>query len=104
MVGSVIATYTTWRAIFGVLSGISFIGLVLAYFFVPKASELSNLSTHESVGKKLSRQDVLRAFNPSAVFYQWKYPGVILSVSRNPSSPLNFLVPYTVHRILPVGC
>ncbi|CAH0059294.1 unnamed protein product [Clonostachys solani] len=79
LVGSVIATYTTWRAIFGVLSGISFIGLVLAYFFVPKASELSNLSTHESAGKKLSRRDVLRAFNPSAVFYQWKYPGVILS-------------------------
>lgn len=79
MVGSIIATYTSWRAIFGVQGGMAFIGMALAFFFVPRASQLSNLQAQEKPTKP-TKQDIIYAFNPINVFRLWKYPGILLAV------------------------
>lgn len=79
MCGGVISTYTSWRAIFGVQGGMTFIGMVLAFFFVPRSSQLSNLREQEKP-KRPTGMDLVRVFNPSHVFRQYKYPAILLSV------------------------
>ena len=83
MVGSIIATYASWRVILGVQGGMSFIGLSLAYFFIPRASELGNISP-EVEGVYQKPRDILTAFNPKAVFRQLTYPNILLAVSLQP--------------------
>lgn len=78
MLGSIIATYTSWRVIFGVQGAISLYGLILAFFFLPKASQLSNLSAHKQ-SKIRTKEEILQAFNPMAVFRQYKYPSIALN-------------------------
>lgn len=82
MIASIIATFTTWRAIFGVQGGMSLIGLVMAFFFVPKKSELSNLQYQEKPRSR-SKEDILAAFNPSNVFRLLKFPSILLCVSAH---------------------
>lgn len=55
------------------------LGLILAYFFVPRASELKK---HNIVDKApvSSAKDVLRAFNPAGVFRAFKYPNILATV------------------------
>lgn len=93
MVGSIIATYTSWRVIFGVQAGITFCGLIMSFFFVPKKSQLSNLAKEHDEKKKRKREEaaagdgsmrtkmgiVAHAFNPMAVFRQWRYPSILLA-------------------------
>jgi predicted MFS family arabinose efflux permease len=79
MVGSIIATFTSWRAIFGVQGGMTFLGMALAFLFVPRNSELSHLREQEK-SKTLTREDILHAFNPVNVFRLWKFPSILLAV------------------------
>lgn len=80
MIASIIATFTTWRVIFGVQGGMALIGLVLAFFLVPKKSELSNLQYDEKP-KHRSKEAILAAFNPIHVFRLFKFPSILLAVS-----------------------
>lgn len=80
MVGSIIATFTSWRVIFGVQGGMACLGMALAFFFVPRTSELSNIQEQEKP-KKLTRQEIIQTFNPIHVFRLWKYPSILLTVS-----------------------
>lgn len=84
MIASIIATYTTWRVIFGVQGGMALIGLIMAFFFVPKKSELSNLQYQEKP-RSHSKEDILAAFNPSHVFRLFKFPSILLAVSSSSS-------------------
>lgn len=83
MVGSIIATFTSWRAIFGVQGGMTFLGMALAFLFVPRNSDLSHLREQEK-SRKTTRGDVLHAFNPTNVFRLWKFPGILLAVRLHP--------------------
>ena len=84
MIGSIIATFSSWRVIFGVQGGMAFIGMALAFFFVPTSAQLSNITTPETL-EKMSPKEILRAFNPIHVFQLWKYPSILLSVFTTPS-------------------
>lgn len=92
MIGSIIATYTSWRVIFAVQGAMTFLGLVMSFFFVPTRSQLSlpaqDLSSSSSSSsspppssprQKPSLSVVVEAFNPMAVFRQWRYPSIILA-------------------------
>ncbi|KAL8382332.1 hypothetical protein RB595_006221 [Gaeumannomyces hyphopodioides] len=75
--GALIATYTTWRAVFGITSGTTLIAFSLCFFLVPSTEELSGGLKPEKAESGPSLPDVLRAFNPSAVLRQLKYPRVL---------------------------
>ena len=90
MVGSIIATFTSWRVIFGVQGGMTFIGMALAFFFVPRTSELSGVQAQEKKKPpKLTREEMIRAFNPINVFRLWKYPSILLTVSPSRNKSLS---------------
>ncbi|RSL47279.1 hypothetical protein CEP53_009998 [Fusarium sp. AF-6] len=78
LLGSIIATFTSWRVIYGVEAGMSCFGLVLTFFFIPRASEVGNPKTAEAIRPK-TRGDMIRTFNPMIVFRQFKYPKVLLA-------------------------
>ncbi|KAK1958844.1 major facilitator superfamily transporter [Colletotrichum sublineola] len=76
LTGGVIVNFTSWRVIYGVQAGMALVGLIMAFFFVPKASELAK---HQVVEKSPVRSlgDLARAFNPMGVFRQFRYPNVL---------------------------
>lgn len=78
--GALIATYTTWRVVFGITSGATLIAFSLCFFLVPSAKQLSGGLESEKAESRPSLSDVFRAFNPSAVFRQLKYPRVLFCV------------------------
>jgi MFS family permease len=90
LLGSIIATFTSWRVIYGVEAGMSLFGLTLSFLFIPRASEVENpklaLPTRPQTTK-----EILQTFNPKHVFCQFVYPKVILAVSVPPSSERNAL-------------
>ncbi|KAL0941954.1 major facilitator superfamily transporter [Colletotrichum truncatum] len=76
LTGGVIVNFTSWRVIYGVQAGMTCVGLILAFFFVPKASDLK----HQNVAEKTpchSAKDVMNAFNPAGVFRAFKYPNIL---------------------------
>ncbi|OHW97350.1 major facilitator superfamily transporter [Colletotrichum incanum] len=76
LTGGVIVNFTSWRVIYGVQAGMAFLGLIMAFFFVPRASELAK---HQIVEKAPVRSfsEIAHAFNPMGVFRQFKYPNVL---------------------------
>ncbi|KAH7126140.1 major facilitator superfamily domain-containing protein [Dactylonectria macrodidyma] len=78
LVGSIIATFTSWRVIYGVEAGMSLVGLILAFFFVPRAREIENPKAIEATPPK-SKKEMLEAFNPMNVFCQFTYPRILLA-------------------------
>jgi predicted MFS family arabinose efflux permease len=79
MFSGIIVTFTSWRVILGVQGGMTLIGLVLAFFFVPRVSQLA---TAKPKPKPQTKKEMLEAFNPMAVIRQWRYPSIILAVCR----------------------
>lgn len=77
LVGSIIATFTSWRVIYAVEAGMSMVGLILAYFFVPRASEIGNPKTIETPPQ--TKKEIIGAFNPMVVFCQFTYPRILLA-------------------------
>ncbi|VZH92380.1 unnamed protein product [Fusarium fujikuroi] len=78
LLGSIIATFTSWRVIYGVEAGMCLFGLILSLLFIPKASEVENPKLAETRRPRTAK-DILRTFNPMHVFCQFKYPKVILA-------------------------
>ncbi|KAF4472185.1 MFS transporter [Fusarium albosuccineum] len=78
LIGSIIATFTSWRVIYGVEAGMSVFGLVLAFFFIPSSREVGNPKTAEATVPK-TRRAIIQAFNPMHVFRQFAYPRVLLA-------------------------
>ncbi|KAF6804042.1 major facilitator superfamily transporter [Colletotrichum sojae] len=76
LTGGVIVAFTSWRVIYGVQAGMTLLGLILAFFFVPRASELKKHNIVEKAPVS-SVKDVLRAFNPAGVFRAFKYPNIL---------------------------
>jgi MFS family permease len=97
MFSGIIATYTSWRVIFGVSAGITFWGGGMAFFFVPKRSQLSHLAKEQDEKKRKKLEEdaaataggqdprlrrvkaIVLAFNPMTVFRQWKFPSILLA-------------------------
>ncbi|KPM39745.1 hypothetical protein AK830_g6835 [Neonectria ditissima] len=78
LLGSIIATFTSWRVIYGVEAGMSMLGLILAFLFVPRASEIGNPKAIEATPPR-TRKEMARAFNPMNVFCQFAYPRILLA-------------------------
>ncbi|KAF4496954.1 MFS transporter [Fusarium agapanthi] len=78
LLGSIIATFTSWRVIYGVEAGMCLFGLILSLLFIPKASEVENPKLTETIRPRTAKE-ILRTFNPMHVFCQFKYPKVILA-------------------------
>ncbi|KAH7200437.1 acyl transferase/acyl hydrolase/lysophospholipase [Fusarium oxysporum] len=78
LLGSIIATFTSWRVIYGVEAGMCLFGLILSLLFIPKASEVENPKLAETTRPRTAKE-ILRTFNPMHVFCQFKYPKVILA-------------------------
>ncbi|KAF4890717.1 Efflux pump rdc3 [Colletotrichum fructicola] len=76
LTGGVIVAFASWRIIYGVQAGMTFIGLILAYFFVPRASELTHLKVPEKAPVH-SVREVMHAFNPMGVLRAFKYPNIL---------------------------
>ncbi|KAI8282369.1 Efflux pump FUB11 [Colletotrichum sp. SAR 10_98] len=76
LTGGVIVAFASWRIIYGVQAGMTFIGLILAYFFVPRASELTHLRVPEKAPVH-SVREVMHAFNPMGVLRAFKYPNIL---------------------------
>ncbi|KAI8246296.1 Efflux pump FUB11 [Colletotrichum sp. SAR 10_96] len=76
LTGGVIVAFASWRIIYGVQAGMTFIGLILAYFFVPRASELTHLKVPEKAPVH-SVREVMHAFNPMSVLRAFKYPNIL---------------------------
>ncbi|KAG9256249.1 major facilitator superfamily transporter [Emericellopsis atlantica] len=77
MISSIIGTFTSWRIIFGVQGAMALIGGVLAFFFIPKRSQLSNVTVETRKAK--NARNILKAFNPSNIFRLYKFPGILLA-------------------------
>lgn len=89
LTGAVIVTFTSWRVIYGVQAGMTFLGLIMAFFFVPKASQLAHLKIAVAERAPIrSLGDLAHAFNPMGVLRQFKYPNIVAAVSC--SSPTRF--------------
>ncbi|KAK7429420.1 hypothetical protein QQZ08_004012 [Neonectria magnoliae] len=78
LLGSIIATFTSWRVIYGVEAGMSMLGLILAFLFVPRASEIGNPKVVEATPPR-TREEITGAFNPMNVFCQFAYPRILLA-------------------------
>ncbi|KAF5986061.1 major facilitator superfamily transporter [Fusarium bulbicola] len=78
LLGSIIATFTSWRVIYGAEAGMCLFGLILSLLFIPKASEVENPKLAETIRPRTAKE-ILRTFNPMHVFCQFKYPKVILA-------------------------
>ncbi|KAH0429408.1 major facilitator superfamily transporter [Colletotrichum camelliae] len=76
LTGGVIVAFASWRIIYGVQAGMTFVGLILAYFFVPRASELTHLKVPETAPVH-NVKEVLHAFNPMGVLRAFKYPNIL---------------------------
>ncbi|CEI61269.1 unnamed protein product [Fusarium venenatum] len=77
LLGSVIATYTSWRVIYGVEAGMSLFGLILSVLFIPRASEVENPKLAEP--RPRTRREIVQTFNPMHVLCQYSYPKVIIA-------------------------
>ncbi|KAK1498630.1 major facilitator superfamily transporter [Colletotrichum costaricense] len=78
LTGAVIVTFTSWRVIYGVQAGMTFLGLIMAFFFVPKASQLAHLKIAVAERTPIrSLGDLAHAFNPMGVLRQFKYPNIV---------------------------
>ncbi|KAL2874967.1 hypothetical protein SGCOL_009809 [Colletotrichum sp. CLE4] len=78
LTGAVIVTFTSWRVIYGVQAGMTFVGLIMAFFFVPKASQLAHLKIAVAERAPIrSMGDLAHAFNPMGVLRQFKYPNIV---------------------------
>ncbi|KAL4731093.1 hypothetical protein ACLX1H_000053 [Fusarium chlamydosporum] len=77
LLGSVIATYTSWRIIYAVEAGMSLLGLILSFLFIPRSSEVENPKLAEP--RPRTRQEILQTINPMHVFRQFVYPKVIIA-------------------------
>ncbi|KAM0217090.1 hypothetical protein ACHAQD_007580 [Fusarium lateritium] len=78
LVGSIIATFTSWRVIYGVEAGMSLFGLVLSFLFIPRASEVENPKLAQPARPRTTKK-IVQTFNPRHVFCQFVYPKVILA-------------------------
>ncbi|KAF4970565.1 hypothetical protein FSARC_2430 [Fusarium sarcochroum] len=78
LLGSIIATFTSWRVIYGVEAGMSLFGLVLSFLFIPRASEVGNPKLAEATRPRTSKE-IVQTFNPMHVFCQFVYPKVMLA-------------------------
>ncbi|KAK6222560.1 major facilitator superfamily transporter [Colletotrichum tabaci] len=76
LTGGVIVNFTSWRVIYGVQAGMAFLGLIMAFFFVPRASELAKHQIAEKTPVR-SLRDLAHAFNPMGVFRQFRYPNIL---------------------------
>jgi predicted MFS family arabinose efflux permease len=79
LIGSIIATFTSWRVIYGVEAGMSLFGLTLSFLFIPRASEVENPKLAQPTRPQTTKE-ILQTFNPKHVFCQFVYPKVILAV------------------------
>ncbi|KAF4980539.1 hypothetical protein FZEAL_3474 [Fusarium zealandicum] len=78
LIGSIIATFASWRVIYGVEAGMCLFGLILAFFFIPRASEVEDPKVAEAIRPR-TREEILQALNPMNVFCQFRYPRVLLT-------------------------
>ncbi|KAM0323894.1 hypothetical protein ACHAQA_008475 [Verticillium albo-atrum] len=71
LTGGIIATYTSWRVIYGVQAGMTLIGFILAWFYVPKDEP------REPQPKTTSH--ILTQFSPMPVFRVFEYINILAS-------------------------
>jgi len=81
IIGGVIVTYTTWRAIYWVQVGMIAAGLIASVLFVPDIRQTSkHLSTTDDEKlQSLSLRDIRSLFNPLKILQPLVYPNVILA-------------------------
>ncbi|KAH6989859.1 major facilitator superfamily domain-containing protein [Ilyonectria destructans] len=78
LTGGILATYTTWRAIYGLQAGMALLGLILACYNIPNDTPKPSSDVTEQV-PKTSFRTILKLFSPLPVFQILKYPEVLLS-------------------------
>ncbi|KAM0276640.1 hypothetical protein ACHAQH_006549 [Verticillium albo-atrum] len=69
LTGGIIATYTSWRVIYGVQAGMTLIGLILAWFYVP-------LDPPREPQPKTTRH-IISQFSPMPVFRVFEYINIL---------------------------
>lgn len=81
------------------------LGLIMAFFFVPKASQLAHLKIAVAERAPIrSLGDLAHAFNPMGVLRQFRYPNIVAAVSCSFPFPQLDSSPYSdiFRRTLPV--
>lgn len=63
----------------------SFVGVILTFFFIPRAQEIQNPKLDGRPSME-SKADFFRILNPMHVIRQLKHPRILLSVSQSQRS------------------
>lgn len=80
LTGGVIATYTSWRVIYGVQAAMSFFGLVMAWFLVPKdVTPAVDLGFRTSKPTSQCLRTLVSTFSPKTVFKMFLFPNILLA-------------------------
>lgn len=80
LLGGVITTYTSWRVIYYLQTGMMCLGIVLAWFFVPK-DVVPRMDLGFRTDKPTSQclMDLVKAFSPVPVFKVMGFPNILLA-------------------------
>ncbi|KAE8389378.1 major facilitator superfamily domain-containing protein [Aspergillus alliaceus] len=76
-IGGIIVTFSGWRVIYWLQLGMSGLGLILAFFFVPNTK--GEVEPDPKKSQPLTVVSAIREFNPFRIFKQWLYPNVFLA-------------------------
>lgn len=80
----------------------AFLGLIMAFFFVPRASELAKHQIAEKTPVR-SLRDLVHAFNPMGVFRQFRYPNILAAVCfASPFRLFFFFFPFSTLLLPPL--
>jgi hypothetical protein len=74
-----LATYTSWRVIYGVQASIAFVGAILSYFYIPYdvTPTVAEMSEKASEG---GPRYFLSICNPFAILKVLRHPEIFLAV------------------------
>ncbi|KAK9233969.1 major facilitator superfamily domain-containing protein [Lipomyces kononenkoae] len=77
-IGSAIVTFTSWRVIYGLEAGMSFLSMVLMFFFAPEDIQIENGRIETGVQGWYQTRHPIK-LNPKDIFRQFAYPRVLLA-------------------------
>lgn len=82
VIGGIVVTYTTWRVIFWIQVGLGSTALIMAIFFLPETSRITELAKKKRELRFENKSDKIYfiPYNPTrVVVYIFKYPNLLLA-------------------------
>ncbi|KKA27952.1 hypothetical protein TD95_001195 [Thielaviopsis punctulata] len=77
--GGIIVTFTSWRVIFWLQTGLAAIGLLGSIFIIPETIYHKKISDLEGYSRKRKARALWSMINPARVFELYRYPNLLLA-------------------------